>query len=120
MKIFGKKCISEKDNSWPYTSGWIRVRRQKNLKKELKRFEIFEENSEENSEFLENLEPQKPKNQKFYNLEEHFVENRRKRRILNAELQLGFYLIGGSINVALEKYSPIRGQSTTMDKITIY
>ncbi|CAP21498.1 Protein CBG25029, partial [Caenorhabditis briggsae] len=64
MKIFGKKCISEKDNSWPYTSGWIRVRRQKNLKKELKRFEIFEENSEENSEFLENLEPQKPKNQK--------------------------------------------------------
>ncbi|UMM38224.1 hypothetical protein L5515_009730 [Caenorhabditis briggsae] len=81
MKIFGKKCISEKDNSWPYTSGWIRVRRQKNLKKELKRFEIFEENSEENSEFLENLEPQKPKNQKFYNLEEHFVENRRKRRV---------------------------------------
>ncbi|UMM38225.1 hypothetical protein L5515_009730 [Caenorhabditis briggsae] len=65
----------------PYTSGWIRVRRQKNLKKELKRFEIFEENSEENSEFLENLEPQKPKNQKFYNLEEHFVENRRKRRV---------------------------------------
>ncbi|PIC30493.1 hypothetical protein B9Z55_021713 [Caenorhabditis nigoni] len=83
IKIFGKKCISEKDHSCelliffeiskfetlkflgPYTSGWIRVRRQKNLKKELKFFEILEEDSEEDSGCLETLEPEEHKNLKL-------------------------------------------------------
>ncbi|CAA16298.2 Sulfotransfer_1 domain-containing protein [Caenorhabditis elegans] len=85
MKIFAKKCISKKNMDSPYTSGWIRKRRQKEIRKYLKFYEVIDfldENFEEfGHEFSENNElfAETPR-QKWYKLEDHLVENRVKNR----------------------------------------
>ncbi|EGT41610.1 hypothetical protein CAEBREN_11854 [Caenorhabditis brenneri] len=82
MAIFKKKCISQKDNDWPYTTGWLRIRRRKSLKKDL----IFFHRNSEDDEFESNeTEEVTEKNDrdcrsKCYNLEDHIVERRVRRK----------------------------------------
>ncbi|KAF1755135.1 hypothetical protein GCK72_021704 [Caenorhabditis remanei] len=80
LKIFKKKLIRKRDNEWPHTTGWQRVKRREVIDMEIRNLHNdLTENSDTESLELED-EPESVSDQRFYNLEEHIKEKRVKRR----------------------------------------
>ncbi|CAL2047656.1 unnamed protein product [Caenorhabditis brenneri] len=82
MTIFKKKCVSQKDNDWPHTTGWLRIRRRKSLKKDLIFLHRNSEDEEFESEQIDEIfeENDGDGSRKCYNLEDHIVERRVRRK----------------------------------------
>ncbi|KAF1755119.1 hypothetical protein GCK72_021688 [Caenorhabditis remanei] len=80
LKIFKKKLIRKKDNEWPHTTGWQRVKRREAIDMEIRNLhnDLEDNSATESSEF--EIESESISDRKFYNLEEHIKEKRVKRR----------------------------------------
>uniref|UniRef100_A0A1I7TVS6 ESF1 homolog n=1 Tax=Caenorhabditis tropicalis TaxID=1561998 RepID=A0A1I7TVS6_9PELO len=82
MKLLGRRCIRKKDDDWPYTTGYLRLRRREQLDKdmELDWKAMEEEDPGDSLEDLEDCESQEKKRERWYKLEDHVVQKRERKK----------------------------------------